>query len=314
MVLLEASTSKHKTSMTKETKTVLLPYTCLGRFIGNVDWADSFMTARSDSGLQAQALFLPSWNEVAQTWPSCPMSSGEVTCWIRELLAMSEVDNYNSFSSHSAKCTLLTWAGMTTIFSREERTLLGHHVEPQTRSATIYNRDSQMLLQYKVSKLISMIRDGKLKPDASRAARLSMMLGEDDSGNRETSEKGEDLDLGTSDEESEDADLEDESSPVGELDNYFGQDREPVPEHSDDFLLYMHCFTGVVHAADISSREDRLLCGRALTVNLVNINVGSAEAKTGLMCMQCSSVMNREAPLDEDSEWERIADSPEAEL
>jgi len=314
MVLLEASTSKHKTSMTKETKTMLLPYTCLGRFTGNVDWADSFMTARSDSGLQAQALFLPSWNEVAQTWSSCPMSSGEVTCWIRELLAMAEVDNYDSFSSHSAKCTLLTWAGMTTIFSREERTLLGHHVEPQTRSATIYNRDSQMLLQYKVSKLISMIRDGKLKPDASRAERLSMMLGEDHNVNRETSEKGEDLELGTSDEESEDADLEDESSPLGELDNYFGQEREPVPEHSDDFLWYMHCFTGVVHAADLSSREDRLLCGRAITVNLVSINVGSAEAKTGLMCMQCSSVMNREAPPDEDSEWERIADSPDAEM
>lgn len=314
MVLLEASTSKHKTSMTKETKTMLLPYTCLGRFTGNVDWADSFMTARSDSGLQAQALFLPSWNEVAQTWSSCPMSSGEVTCWIRELLAMAEVDNYDSFSSHSAKCTLLTWAGMTTIFSREERTLLGHHVEPQTRSATIYNRDSQMLLQYKVSKLISMIRDGKLKPDASRAERLSMMLGEDDNVNKETSEKGEDLELGTSDEESEDADLEDESSPLGELDNYFGQEREPVPEHSDDFLWYMHCFTGVVHAADMSSREDRLLCGRALTVNLVSINVGSAEAKTGLMCMQCSSVMNREAPPDEDSEWERIADSPDDEM
>lgn len=76
MVLLEASTSKHKTSMTKETKTMLLPYT---------DWADSFMTARSESGLQTQDLFLPSWNEVAQTWSSCPVSSGEATCWMREL-------------------------------------------------------------------------------------------------------------------------------------------------------------------------------------------------------------------------------------
>ena len=26
---------------------------------------------------------------------------------------------------------------------------------------------------------------------------------------------------------------------------------------------YMHCFTGVVHAADLASPEDRLLCGRA---------------------------------------------------
>lgn len=159
-----------------------------------------------------------------------------------------------------------------------------------------------------------MIREGKLKPDASRAERLSMMLGEDHGGDEETLEKCQDLDLGTSDEESEDADLEEESSPVGELDNYFGSERDPVPEHSDNFLWYMHCFTGVVHAADLASPEDRLLCGRALTVNLVNINVSSAEARTGLMCMQCSSVMNREVVQDEDSEWERIADSLEDEL
>ena len=43
MSLLEASTSKHKTSMTKETKTMLLPFTSLGRLLGSVDWAESFL-------------------------------------------------------------------------------------------------------------------------------------------------------------------------------------------------------------------------------------------------------------------------------
>lgn len=47
------------------------------------------------------------------------------------------------------------------------------------------------------------------------------------------------------------------------FDNDFGSEREQVPGHSDDFLWYMHCFTGVVHAADLASPEDRLLCGRA---------------------------------------------------
>ena len=79
------------------------------------------------------------------------------------------------------KATLLTWAGMTTLFSREERTLLGHHVEPQTRASTTYSRDSQILLQYKVSKLISLIKSQQLQPDASRAQRLSMLLSNDES-------------------------------------------------------------------------------------------------------------------------------------
>jgi hypothetical protein len=138
----------------------LLTFTSLGRFIGSADWARSFMLARSNTGLDEGKIFLPSWNEVAQTWSSCPMSSGEATCWIRELLAANQVQQAWKFSSHSCKCTLLTWAGMCTLFTREERTLLGHHVEPQTRSSTIYNRDSQILLQYKVLKLINLIRTG----------------------------------------------------------------------------------------------------------------------------------------------------------
>lgn len=35
-VLLEANTEKHKTSMTKEAKTCLLPFVCLGRFLADI--------------------------------------------------------------------------------------------------------------------------------------------------------------------------------------------------------------------------------------------------------------------------------------
>ena len=120
MCLLEADTSRHKTSMTKESKTRLLPFTSWGRFTGSADWAQSFMRARSNTGLDEGKIFLPSWNEVAQSWSSCPMSSGEATCWIRELLAASQVQQPWRFSSHSCKCTLLTWAGMCTLFTRKE--------------------------------------------------------------------------------------------------------------------------------------------------------------------------------------------------
>ena len=307
MSLLEAATSKHKTSMTKETKTMLLPFTSLGQFLGSVNWGDSFMNARSDSGLHGQDLFLPSWNEIGQSWSAYPMSSGEATCWIRELLSTAGVEDYDRFSSHSAKCTLLTWAGMTTLFTREERTLLGHHVEPQTKSATIYNRDSQILLQYKVLKLINLIRTKKLKPDVGRAERLAMMVDNESSGDLvETAEACQDPEIEASDEESEDVDLDEDGGLTGELDNHFKEERGQVPEHGDQFLWYIHRFTGVVHAADIVSLEDRLLCGRSITVNLVSIDVNGTEAKTGLMCMQCNSVMKRHAVVDEHSEWEHV--------
>ena len=309
-VTLAGAERDARTSMTKETKTMLLPFTSLGRFLGSVNWAESFMDARSESGLHGQDLFLPTWNEVGQSWSSYPMSSGEATCWIRELLSSAGVEDYERFSSHSAKCTLLTWAGMTTLFTREERTLLGHHVEPQTRSATIYNRDSQIMLQYKVLKLINLIRTSKLKPDASRAERLAMMVENGSTADTSVlSEEVQEPEIEASDEESQDdVDLDGEDDPTTDLDGHLGAGREQVPEHGDEFLWYIHCFTGVVHAAQVVSLEDRLLCGRPITVNLVSIEVGSAVARTGLMCMQCNSVMKRHTGQDDSSEWERVSD------
>ena len=201
MVLLEADTEKHKTSMSKEAKTRLLPFVCLERFLESKAWGSSFIEAREHFGLAKP--FLPSWNESSQTFGKHRMTTCESTCWIREVL---------KFSSHSCKATLLTWAGMCTLFTREERTLLGHHVEAQTRSSTTYSRDSQVMLQYKVSKLISMIRTGKLKPDASRAERLSMMIEADEDGGDNVPAE-EPIEYLPSEDDSEDV-----GSPCAELD------------------------------------------------------------------------------------------------
>ena len=54
--------------------------------------------------------------------------------------------------------------------------MLGHHIEASTKSATTYNRDSQLLLQVKVAKVLQMIVEDVLDPDASRASRLSKLL------------------------------------------------------------------------------------------------------------------------------------------
>ena len=304
MCLLEAETSRHKTSMSKESKTRLLPFTSLGRFIGSTDWAKSFMSARSSMGLDEGSIFLPSWNEVAQSWSSCPMSSGEATCWIRELLSASQVSQAWKFSSHSCKCTLLTWAGMCTIFTREERTLLGHHVEPQTKSSTIYNRDSQVLLQYKVLKLINLIRTGTLKPDVSRAERLSAMVQRGTKPlDEEIAEHWQDPEIEASDEDSQDVDVDEIGEPQDGLNDALESAREPVPLDSYNLTWYMHAFTGVVHAAHDASEgeEQRLLCGRAITVNLNITDPDGAETKTGLMCIQCNAAIKKDALFEEEA-------------
>ena len=108
------------------------------------------------------------------------------------------------FSSRSCKATLVAWTGMCNLFIREERTLLGHHVETQSRSSTTYSRDSQVMLQYKVSKMIGLIRGGKLKPDASRAERLAMMRGEDSVGDDAVLATDKPIDYASSDDDSDD--------------------------------------------------------------------------------------------------------------
>lgn len=295
MCLLEAETSRHKTSMTKESKTRLLPYTCIGNFLLDSSWAQSFMTAREECGFDDNSPFLPSWNEVQQTWSSYPMSSGEATCWIREFLH-GVVTDPEKYSSHGCKCTVLTWAGMCTLFTREERTLLGHHVEPQTRSSTTYSRDSQILLQYKVVKLVGLIRSGRLKPDVSRAERLNMLVQQGPQcEDPELSETWEEPQLVVSDEHSDDADTEHHDEVLDALNDSVEVLRDPVPADSGEFQWYVHTFTGVAHAASKSdsSGDLKLLCGRYITVNLKQADRNGLDLKTSLLCIQCNSALKK---------------------
>ena len=172
-------------------------------------------------------------------------------------------------------------------FDREERTLLGHHVEAQTRSSTTYSRDSQVMLQYKVSKLISMIRLGKLKPDASRAERLAMMLEEDSEGDKDVQSEGP-INYQSSDDDSDDID-----SHCGEFD----LPELGIPDDFDrgDFSLVtgadqwvIHAFTGVAHF-QLDESESRLACGRSITTNLRAIGHSDLLASDAVLCKQCEA-------------------------
>lgn len=300
MVILEADTSRHKTSMSKESKTRLLPYTAIGTFLEEQSWGVAFMEARKACGLTEQSLFLPSWNEVGSNWSTHPMSSGECTCWIREFLEDEFAGGALDYSSHGCKATLLTWAGMTTLFSREERTLLGHHIEPQTKSNVTYSRDSQILLQHKVSKLILLIKSGKLQPDASRAQRLSMLIGEDmnDQDDVVRVQDCEPVELAPSDDS--DDHYADEDAPLLPIKPSLKGGRDPVPEGAGLNKWFIHSYTGMLHG--MMPRHDTLACGRKITVNLTEIELDRIDIDAATMCMQCNAVIKRDAPEMEPSD------------
>ena len=287
MVLLEADTEKHKTSMSKESKTRLLPFVSVGRFLASKAWGTSFINSRAHFGLSKP--FMPSWNESSQTFAKHRMTTCESTCWIHEILEPKLGPMEASrFSSHSCKATVLTWAGMTDLFSREERTLLGHHVEAQTRSNTTYSRDALVMLQYKVCKLIGLISSGRLKPDASRAERLSMMLEAD------TAKDDTPLDLASSSEDSDDID-----SPGDDLE--VSDDNSGVCSQRGDFSLVsdaqqwvVHVFTGVAHY-QVDESDQRLACGRSITTNLRMVARHELESSGAVFCKQCEASYRKHA-------------------
>ena len=82
--LIEAETSKHKTSTTKQMQTELLPFTALGRAFNIKAWAEPWMAARESEGLNGPP-FLPSWSETAGVWTEHRMTSAEASSWLREL-------------------------------------------------------------------------------------------------------------------------------------------------------------------------------------------------------------------------------------
>ncbi|CAE7440969.1 unnamed protein product [Symbiodinium sp. CCMP2592] len=103
------------------------------------------------------------------------MGSAEATSWLRELIEEEiGADAARKLRAHSCKVTLLTWAGQSGRFSREERTLLGHHAEATTRSAT-YDRDAVLALHSKVFLMLQDISAGLQEPDAPAARKLLSM-------------------------------------------------------------------------------------------------------------------------------------------
>ena len=162
-------TSDHKTATSQEAKTRLLPFIGLGFWPGLGNWAGNVSQIRQEAGIDSG---LPSWSHTAREWSPWPMSSSEATA-LREFAEHRvSADDARNLRSHSCKHTLLTWAGGSGLFTREERTMLGHHVEASTKSATTYDHNTMLAIHVKVLKIVRMIEDGSYRPDDSAAAKL----------------------------------------------------------------------------------------------------------------------------------------------
>ena len=179
LMLLEAATSKHKSSRSKEQQRELLPFTALGQTLDEDSWAEAWLLAREQAGCLGWNHFLCSWSEQRNTWVDARMSTAEASCWLREFREPTEgVERSSVLTAHGLKATMLSWAAKSLMFSPEEQVALGHHVSKQYKSALIYSRDNQIGLCRKVHDMLEKIKDGSFEPDKSRVHRLLQLTAE----------------------------------------------------------------------------------------------------------------------------------------
>ena len=266
--LVEADAGRYKTGNTNERRTRLLPLLSLGRFFAAGPWAEQWINLRSKYNLPTNPA-LPAFSEVTNEWMERPMSTGEASLYLKELLTGSGFDRdvINQLGCHSLKCTMLSWLAMGSYARIPDRRLAGHHVDANNVSPVTYSRDELTRVRAIEQRMINDIRKKKFKPDQPPVQRLADLVAANC-----------DLDEGPhimveSDGDSEDLDEGDLS-------------REDLPGHSrisfDDLTLSVvkncciHLISGVCHIlADDITKPKR---GRKPTSNYQDIVAGTTMA------------------------------------
>ncbi|CAE7276538.1 unnamed protein product [Symbiodinium sp. CCMP2592] len=279
IVVWRMYTAEHKTAITKEAKTRLLPFVGLGHWPNFGSWISRFDRLRTSHQIEAG---LPSWDQARGQWHDWPMSSSEATAWLREFAELVvSADEAQKLRSHSCKHTLLNWAGGSGLFTREERTLLGHHVESSTKSATTYDANTMLALQAKVLRMITAIHQGDYDPDAPMARRLQVMAAAEvthGSGSRDVAP------LESSEAPRSSSSEDDGAADPGEV---LDIQRDPLPEEAGEHTWFRHVISSIVHVA-VPGNEQRLKCGRLVTCNFQQVDPRNLDRAQSFFCVQCS--------------------------
>ena len=305
--LLNADAISSKTSLTLDAKTRFIPYTALGYGVGgNEDWAQKWLQSRSAEGLLMGEFVLPSFSQRKGCWLDQRTSSSEATCFLREYLARRfPSENLAKYSSHSCKSTLLTWAGRSTtvVFTMPERRILGHHLDPNSKSVLTYSRESYTSLYAKVLLMYIKIRSGEFKPDLRAIERVIQFASAAELGPEHVA-TGADVEQGKSNGETveEPLDVSDsESSVASDVElalDLVGEGPDKDILGSSDFPgvppsdMLVHSTSGLVH---VVNEDSYLLCGRAASRNfkpLTDVSfAGHLES-----CQHCLRIFSRANP------------------
>lgn len=283
LTLLEGDCVKHKTSQSKDAKTRVLPYTCVGAGLHEESWGKAFVELRRDLGFDNSTHFLHSYSDAHGAWAERHMATAEATEWLRELVyPVTTGDRAKRLTVHGLKATI-TWCQQSRLFGREELTALGHHVEASTKSTLLYSREHQLTLVAKTHRVLQMIRNGTLKPDDPRVVRLydlaSNLVSEDESSQSDSSSAS-----------SESSDDEKASSNMGHPEVAARWEREDAAA-LDHHSCWVNRNSGIIHHLNFDD-EEKLLCGRFVSCNFRPATPSDLKDSNAVVCATCSHVLS----------------------
>ena len=174
----EGNLCRVKTARTLEKQTRFLPLIVPVRGLLGFDWFSSFQQARRDLGLEDIPEFAPdSTDNEFVLFPSqatvCLVSperigSAEMTERLKECLSrILPLSAFSRYTSHSLKCTLLTYTNVFGL-TLEQNELLGYHVVKGHSSALNYSRDALASPIRAMMTMLQGVRIGTFKPLAPR--------------------------------------------------------------------------------------------------------------------------------------------------
>ena len=171
--IIEAKTRIHKTAR-QGRQFMFLPLVALGKVYSCSSWAKAWNDLRLLVLSDAKCT-LPTFSEQTGVFLSRAMVAGEATLWLRDIVG-AKCQTAQSLSTHSLKCTLLTWISISGLLSLDQRRALGHHMDPGSKSPLCYSRHEMINLQTQVGQLLRMIVSVTLDPELPRVAQLDIQI------------------------------------------------------------------------------------------------------------------------------------------
>ena len=169
---IELGTLEHKTSRLDAKRRRILPLVIPGIGIASKPFGKLLLEVRAEAGIsneQTGVPFLPAPTP-SGAWSSDPLSSGEVTRWLRCLLPRPPSEK--PLSSHSLKVTTLMWCSKFGML-RETKRVLGHHSDAASGSDAVYGRELQSAALREYVLILESVADGRFLPDQTRSGNFA---------------------------------------------------------------------------------------------------------------------------------------------